>query len=93
MGIIPLGCSIIRNPNIFNEGVFRILAKAKEKIIKKLYTITDNIDIWVQEKFSINAKQKSLEWRQDNIPHKLGDKRVSEALGIKRPQKKGKKNK
>ena len=92
MGIIPLGVSL-RNPNIFNEGVFRILVKAKEKIIKKLYTITDNIDIWVQEKFSINAKQKSLEWRQDNIPHKLGDKRISEALGIKRPQKKGKKNK
>ena len=87
---------IIRDPNNFNEGVTDNLAmaKAKERIIKKLYTVSDNIDIWIQEHFKVNAKQKTLEWRQDNISHKLGDKRISEALGIwkinKKPKKKNK---
>ena len=58
------------------------MAQAKERIIKRLYTVSDNIDIWIQEHFNVNAKQKALEWRQDNISHKLGDRRINEALGI-----------
>ena len=54
---------------------------------KQLYTITDNIDIWIKKHFKVDTKQKALEWRQDNIPHKQGDKKIAEALGIKKPDK------
>ena len=55
--------------------------------MKLIYTLTDNIDIWINKHFKLNTKQKALEWRQDNIPHRQGDKKIAEALGIKKTPK------
>ena len=50
--------------------------------MKWLYDITDNIDIYIQRKLKKRPKQASYEWYQDNIPHKLGDRRIGAALGV-----------
>ena len=47
-----------------------------------IHNLSQVQQVWKQEHFKVNTKQKALEWRQDNISHKLGDRRISEALGI-----------
>jgi hypothetical protein len=54
----------------------------KNKLLTKLWVMSDRVDIWCKEKFNINPKQRALELKQDLNPNKRINHAIDTALGI-----------
>ena len=57
--------------------------------LKWVWKTSDRIDIWAQETFKLNPKQRALELAMDLNPNKRINKAIDEALGLttKKPKK------
>tara|TARA_B100001245_G_C22787431_1_gene380005 strand:- start:220 stop:423 length:204 start_codon:yes stop_codon:yes gene_type:complete len=54
----------------------------KKTLFRTVVNIADNIDIFIQEKFNLKPKQRSLELAQDLTTRKNFDKTIGKALGV-----------
>ena len=61
--------------------------------IKWVWKTSDRIDIWCQEKFKTNPKQRALELAMDINPPKRIERALDDALGLKRKTTKHKRRK
>ena len=50
--------------------------------LKWVWKTSDRIDIWAQETFKLNPKQRALELAMDLNPNKRINKAIDEALGL-----------
>ena len=67
----------------------RFFYRLKGKLFRKIVNIADRIDIWFNNKFNVNLKQKALEVAQDKIPLSHLDKTICSHLKIKTGEKNG----
>ena len=51
-------------------------------MFRTVVEVADNIDIFIQDKFNLKPKQKSLELAQDLTTKKNFDKTIGKALGV-----------
>ena len=54
----------------------------KRKLFRKIVAISDNISIWIEEKFNRNPKKKFLELAQDRIPLSHLEKTIGKGLDL-----------
>jgi len=55
----------------------------KRHLFRLAIDIADNINIWIQDVFGLNAKRKILEKKQDFVSMKELDGTIGKSLGIK----------
>jgi hypothetical protein len=55
----------------------------KRHLFRLAVDIADNINIWIQDVFGLNAKRKLLEKKQDFVSMKELNSTIGKSLGIK----------
>ena len=55
----------------------------KRNLFRFAVNIADNINIWIQDIFGLNAKRKLLEKKQDFVSMKELNNTIGKSLGIK----------
>jgi hypothetical protein len=55
----------------------------KRNLFRFAVNIADNINIWIQDVFGLNAKRKLLEKKQDFVSMKELNNTIGKSLGIK----------
>jgi hypothetical protein len=55
----------------------------KRQLFRLAIEIADNVNIWIQDVFGLNAKRKLLEKKQDFVSMRELDSTIGRSLGIK----------